>query len=157
MQFDYIVYFVLILLGCYLVSKAFIRLRLSRAKHPSLRGHSKWSRRIARKIPFFTYTDSEYFSTDGAPNNIAQLRRAGMQSLQDKLAKQSVKTLAYCESIEKSVSDVRFTSHYRIPFPFRNRLSKIFKLGSIADETKDERPKYFTVLRNVILLCYPWG
>jgi glutamate-1-semialdehyde 2,1-aminomutase len=141
MQFNYIFYFVLILLGCYLVSKVFIRLQLSRAKHPSLRGHSKWSRRIARKIAFFTYTDSEYFSTDGAPNNIAQLRRAGMQRLQDKLAKQSVKTLAYCESIEKSISDVRFTSHYRIPFPFRNRLSKIFKLGSIADETKGSQIK----------------
>ncbi|MFT5923804.1 MAG: glutamate-1-semialdehyde 2,1-aminomutase [Paraglaciecola sp.] len=141
MQFNYIVYFVYILLGCYLASKALIRLQLSRAKHPSLRGHSKWSRRIARKIPFFTYTDSEYFSTDGAPNNIAQLRRAGLQKLQDQLAKQSAKSLAYCESIEKSVSDVRFTSHYRIPFPFRNRLSKALTLGSIADETKGSQIK----------------
>ena len=141
MQFSYIVYFALILLGCCLVSKAFIRLQLSRAKHPSLRGHSKWSRRIAGKIPFFTYTDAEYFSTDGAPDNIAQLRRVGMQRLQDNLAKQSVKTLAYCESIEQSISDVRFTSHYRIPFPYRNQLSKIFKLGSIADETKGSQIK----------------
>ncbi|MFT4807319.1 MAG: glutamate-1-semialdehyde 2,1-aminomutase [Paraglaciecola sp.] len=141
MQFSYIGYFALTLLGCYLVSKAHIRLQLSRAKHPSLRGHSKWSRRIAGKIPFFTYTDAEYFNTDGAPNNIAQLRRVGMQRLQDKLAKQSVKTLAYCESIEKSISDVRFTSHYRIPFPYRNQLSKIFKLGSIADETKGSQIK----------------
>jgi glutamate-1-semialdehyde 2,1-aminomutase len=141
MQFSYIVYFVLILLGCYLVSKVFIRLQLSRAKHPSLRGHSKWSRRIAGKIPFFTYADSEYFSTDGAPSDIALLRRAGMQKLQDNLAKTSAKTLAYCESIEQSISDVRFTSHYRIPFPYRNQLSKAFKLGSIADETKGSQIK----------------
>ena len=141
MQFSYIVYFASVMLGCYLVLKVLIRLRLSRAKHPSLRGHSKWSRRIAGKIPFFTYTDAEYFSTDGAPNNIAQLRRAGMQRLQDRLTKQSVKTLAYCELIEQSISDVRFTSHYRIPFPYRNRLSKVFNLGSIADETQGSRIK----------------
>lgn len=141
MQFSYIAYFVLILFGCYLISKVFIRLQLSRAKHPSLRGHSKWSRRIAAKIPFFTYTDSEYFSTDGAPDSIAQLRRTGMQKLQDNLAKQSAKTLAYCESIERSISDVRFTSHYRIPFPYRKQLSQTFKLGSIADETKGSQIK----------------
>ena len=141
MQFNDIVYFASVILGCYLVSKVLIRLRLSRAKHPSLRGHSKWSRRIAGKIPFFTYTDAEYFSTDGAPNNIAQLRRVGMQRLQDRLTEQSVKTLAYCELIEQSISDVRFTSHYRIPFPYRYRLSKIFKLGSIADEIQGSRIK----------------
>ena len=141
MQFSYIVYFVLILLGCYLVSKVYIRLQLSRAKHPSLRGHSKWSRRIAGKIQFFSYVDSEYFSTDGAPDSIAQLRREGMQKLQGNLATRSAKTLAYCESIEKSISDVRFTSHYRIPFPYQNQLSKAFTLGSIADETKGSQIK----------------
>jgi glutamate-1-semialdehyde 2,1-aminomutase len=141
MQINYIIYFVLIIFGCYLVSRLLTRLQLSRAKHPSLRGHSKWSRRIAAKIPFFSYTDSEYFSTDGAPNNIAQLRRVGMQKLQDNLAKQSAKSLAYCESIEPSISDVRFTSHYRIPFPYRKLLSKTFKLGSIAVETKGSQIK----------------
>ncbi|MBL4631457.1 MAG: aminotransferase class III-fold pyridoxal phosphate-dependent enzyme [Paraglaciecola sp.] len=141
MQSTDFVYIVLILLGCYLAPKVFIRLQLSRAKHPSVRGHSKWSRRIAAKIPFFSYTDSEYFSTDGAPDDIALLRRSGMHKLQDSLAKQSVKTLAYCESIEQSISDVRFTSHYRIPFPYRNQLSKTFTLGSIADETKGSQIK----------------
>ncbi|WP_339724709.1 aminotransferase class III-fold pyridoxal phosphate-dependent enzyme [uncultured Paraglaciecola sp.] len=141
MQISYIIYFVIILLGCYLVSRLLTRLQLSRAKHPSLRGHSKWSRRIAAKIPFFSYSDSEYFNTDGAPTKVALLRRAAMQKLQDNLAKQSADTLAYCESIERSISDVRFTSHYRIPFPYRNLLSKTLKLGSIADESKGNQIK----------------
>lgn len=136
MHFNYTLYFVLILLACYLLSKVYIRLQLSRAKHPSLRGHSKWSRRIAGKIPFFSYADDEYFSTDNAPYDIAQRRRIGMHNLHENLAKTSAKTLAYCESLEQSIADVRFTSHYRIPFPYRNHLSKAFKLGSIADETK---------------------
>jgi len=141
MQLSYIVYFILMLLGFYLATKIFIRGQLSRAKHPSVRGHSKWSRRIAGKIRFFSYTDSEYFSTDGAPTHIAQLRRVGMQRLQQNVAKQSAKTLAYCGSLEQSISDVRFTSHYRIPFPYRNQLSKTFKLGSIAEETKGSQIK----------------
>ena len=33
-----------------LLYKIFIRLRLSRAKHPSLLGHAKWSRRLARQV-----------------------------------------------------------------------------------------------------------
>jgi glutamate-1-semialdehyde 2,1-aminomutase len=136
MQLSSLPYLVLIVFGVFLVSRLVIRLQLSRAKHPSLRGHSKWSRRIAAKIPFFSYAESEYFITDGAPNNIAQLRRAGMQRLQETTAKQSSKTLAYCESIESSISDVRFTSLYRVPFPYRNLLSQSFKLGSIADESK---------------------
>ncbi|MEP1449030.1 MAG: aminotransferase class III-fold pyridoxal phosphate-dependent enzyme [Paraglaciecola sp.] len=141
MHISYIIYFVLILVGCYVVSRLMTRLQLSRAKHSSLRGHSKWSRRIASKIPFFTYSDSEYFSTDGAPQNIAMLRRSAMQRLQDNLTKRSADTLAYCESIERSISDVRFTSHYRIPFPYRNQLSQTFKLGSIADESKGNQIK----------------
>jgi glutamate-1-semialdehyde 2,1-aminomutase len=141
MQYSYFVYLFSILLAYYLVKRVYGRIQLSRAKHSSLRGHSKWSRRIAGAIPFFTYADSEYFSTDGAPEDIAQLRRVGLKRLQDKLASQSVKSLAYGKSIEESISDVRFTSHYRIPFPFRNQLSQEFKLGSVADESKGSQIK----------------
>jgi glutamate-1-semialdehyde 2,1-aminomutase len=141
MQYSYFVYLFSILLACYLVKKVFIRLQLSRAKHPSIRGHSKWSRRLAGVIPFFTYNDSEYFSTDGAPDNIAQLRRMALKRLQDNLASQSAKTLAYGKTIEESISDVRFTSHYRIPFPFRNQLTQEFRLGSVADESQGSQIK----------------
>jgi glutamate-1-semialdehyde 2,1-aminomutase len=64
-----------------------------------------------------------------------------MQRLEDSLSKKSAKTLDYCESIEQSISDVRFTSHYRVPFPYRKQLSKTFKLGSIAVESKDSKIK----------------
>jgi glutamate-1-semialdehyde 2,1-aminomutase len=141
MQYSYFVYLFSILLAYYLVKRVYGCIQLSRAKHSSLRGHSKWSRRIAGAIPFFTYADSEYFSTDGAPEDIAQLRRVGLKRLQDKLVSQSVKSLAYGKSIEESISDVRFTSHYRIPFPFRNQLSQEFKLGSVADESKGSQIK----------------
>jgi glutamate-1-semialdehyde 2,1-aminomutase len=35
------------------VLKLKTRLELSKAKHPSLRGHSKMARRLARQVPFY--------------------------------------------------------------------------------------------------------
>ncbi|WP_289032169.1 aminotransferase class III-fold pyridoxal phosphate-dependent enzyme [uncultured Paraglaciecola sp.] len=141
MQQTTLYFSILALLGIYLVYKAAIRLQLSKAKHPSLRGHSKWSRRIAAQIPYFTYPDAVYFCSDGAPNNIADKRRAGLLQLQQNIRSKCSQTLAKYEPLEESVSDVRFTSHYRIPFPFRSSLAKEFTLGSMATETQGSKVK----------------
>jgi glutamate-1-semialdehyde 2,1-aminomutase len=45
--------------------KAKRRLALSRAKHPSLAGHSKMSRALARLIPFYDYEETGFFCSDG--------------------------------------------------------------------------------------------
>src|SRR6202012_5380097 len=50
------------------------RLALSRAKHRSLTGHSKMSRRVARMIPFYEFNDQDFFRSDGAPTPIAAQR-----------------------------------------------------------------------------------
>ena len=52
------------------------RLRLSRAKYPSLEGHARWSRRLSRLLGYFEYTDAEWFRTDGAPADVEARRRA---------------------------------------------------------------------------------
>lgn len=59
-------YIAVVLLSYIISIKAYARLKLSRAKHPSLRGHSKWSRRVAKWIPFFSYEDEHFFSSDDA-------------------------------------------------------------------------------------------
>ena len=41
---------------------------LSRAKHRSLAGHSKMSRRVARLLPFYEFDGDKYFGCDGAPD-----------------------------------------------------------------------------------------
>lgn len=138
---DYLSYLAFITLSLYLITKVVIRLRLSRAKHPSLRGHSKWSRRIAKLIPYFSYQQHEYFKTDGAPENIACARQKGLQRLQQQVQDTCTKTLAYCESLESGISDVQFTRNYRIPFPYRHLLPKEFCLGSIADQTMGSKIK----------------
>src|ERR1700751_521386 len=53
------------------------RIELSRAKHRSLSGHSKMSRRIARLIPFYEFDINDFFRSDSAPDDIATRRQDG--------------------------------------------------------------------------------
>ena len=136
-----IVYIFALIVTSTILAKVLVRLQLSRAKHGSLRGHSKWSRRMARLMPFFSYDDSVFYVSDGAPESIGQQRRLALSALESAINNMCTKTLAYCAELEKSVSDVQFTSQYRIPFPYRDGLPKSFRLGSIADQTKGSQIK----------------
>src|SRR6516165_2959369 len=72
------------------------RLALSRAKHRSLTGHSKMSRRVARLIPFYEFDINDFFRTDGAPDDIATRRQDGFFRLaslyQERFAKSRAAT-----------------------------------------------------------------
>jgi glutamate-1-semialdehyde 2,1-aminomutase len=57
------------------------RLALSRAKHPSLSGHARIARCIARRLPFYEYDEREIFRVDGAPDSLAAARRAELMLL----------------------------------------------------------------------------
>lgn len=114
---------------------------LSKAKHPSLRGHSKWSRRIAKKIPFFHYDHKQFFSSDGAPSAISAKREKALDILQKQTSLQNSQSLKHFNLLENSVSDVRFTSNYRVPFPYRTILPEVFKSGVLVTETKGVKIK----------------
>lgn len=127
--------FLLLFFTAYFLRKVFIRLRLSRAKHPSLRGHAKWSRRIARLLPYFAYPESRYFCSDAAPPAIADRRREGFYALAERLARKSPTALENATLLSQHFSDLQFTSNYRVPFPFRGMLPDAMRLITIADET----------------------
>src|SRR5215813_8666436 len=57
------------------------RLALSRAKHRSLGGHARLSRRLAGLIPFYAYDESQVFGSDNPPEDIATARHAGFMRL----------------------------------------------------------------------------
>lgn len=115
------------------------RLRLSRAKHPSLRGHSKWSRRIAGWIPFFEYDEEAFFGSDGAPECVRKDRRNGFKKLCRSFREASPRSVAFSESLENSVSDMRFINAYRVPFPYRKVCQKYLKLGQVVLESRGVR------------------
>ena len=129
-------YLVAAILGLLLLRKVYIRLQLSRAKHPSLSGHSKMSRRMARLTRYFDYGTDRWFSSDLAPDEVTAKRRAGMERLRQCIAGKAPETLRYSRSLESAISDVQFTSHYRVPFPYRSLLPAEFKFGSIVTQTR---------------------
>lgn len=141
MNQSFVVYTFALVFLFFVLARVRVRLQLSRAKHGSLRGHSKWSRRMARLVPFFSYDDNVFFVSDGAPPNIGQQRRLALATLEKAIKTRCAKTLTQSELLEKSVSDVQFTSQYRVPFPYRTLLPQSFRLGSIADETKGSKIK----------------
>ena len=70
------------------------RLELSRAKHPSLSGHARLARRIAALIPFYAYSEENFFASDDAPIDIAARRRAGFERLAATFRDRFPRTLA---------------------------------------------------------------
>jgi glutamate-1-semialdehyde 2,1-aminomutase len=119
----------------FILRKAQIRLQLSRAKHRSLAGHSKWSRRLSRIIPFYEYGEAEFFNSDDAPAEVAAKRREGFLRLAALFAQRFPKTAAATAEIQSGVSDMQFTSRYRVPFQFSSFVRKHFKLGSVLESS----------------------
>ena len=122
--------------AAFFLHKLYIRLRLSRAKHHSVRGHAKWSRRLARLVAYYEFDEQQYFSSDGAPPAVANKREAALNRLRTLARSKSPKTLAFSQSLQDSISDANFTSAYRVPFPYRARLGAELKLGNIVEESR---------------------
>ena len=70
--------------------KAQRRLALSRAKHRSLAGHSRWAKRIAGWLPGYAYDETRFFASDDAPAEVVARRRAGFTRLAGHLAQRHV-------------------------------------------------------------------
>jgi glutamate-1-semialdehyde 2,1-aminomutase len=141
MNEQWILYLLLCVATTLVLRKVAIRLRLSKAKHKSMRGHSKWSRRIAGWIKFFDYSPQQYFNIDDAPLDIVNQRIKAFDELTSKAKTQSSKTLEQYKQISNDISDVQFTSMYRVPFPFRTHLPEVFKLGSMINESQGVKVK----------------
>jgi glutamate-1-semialdehyde 2,1-aminomutase len=118
-----------------LAQKAWIRLQLSRAKHRSLSGHSKMARRFAGWVPFYEYDEARFFKADAAPQRIATLRRDGFMRLAALFEQRFRKTAALTGEIFAEVSDLQFTSRYRVPFQFSRVVRDHFKAGAFLESS----------------------
>lgn len=94
------------------------RLMLSRAKHRSLTGHSKMSRRIARLIPFYEFGIDDFFKSDGAPPETANRRRDGFFRLSQLFRERFARNRQMTSEASEGISDLQFTTSYRVPFQY---------------------------------------
>src|SRR5262245_38206837 len=109
------------------------RLELSRAKHPSLAGHARIARRVAALIPGYTYDEEQFFASDGAPDEIAARRRAGFARLSALYRARFPRTLALTEEAKQTLSDLQFTSAYRVPFQYSRHARKHLPVGAFFE------------------------
>ena len=106
------------------------RLQLSRAKHRSLAGHSRMAKRVARWMPALHYDDHQFFAADGAPDDVIVQRQLGFERLSQRLRDRAPQTLALGQQAIDGLPDMRFTSRYRIPFPFSAYAKAHLPMGS---------------------------
>ena len=106
------------------------RLALSRAKYRSLAGHSKWSKRIAKLLPYYDYSDDTFFRCDGADAVLANKRRDAFFALAHRLQTTAPLTIAQAAQTESAISDMQFTSRYKVPFQFSRLVKQHLKTGS---------------------------
>jgi glutamate-1-semialdehyde 2,1-aminomutase len=132
------------LIGLYLAAAAGVawslakvrpRWQLSRAKHPSLRGHARIASRLARLLPFYEYDEARIFRVDGAPPEVEERRRRGFERLASSLVEKRPRTLALTAEAEGAISDLQFTSAYRVPFQFSRYVRRRLPAGAFVCET----------------------
>jgi glutamate-1-semialdehyde 2,1-aminomutase len=126
-----ILYLLAALVLIIVLRKLQLRLQLSLAKHRSLTGHARMSRRLAALVPFYEYGEDHFFRADEAPPEVAATRREGFMRLAATFAERYAVTAARTAELADSISDLQFTSRYRVPFQFSRFVRKHFKTGTL--------------------------
>ena len=114
-------------------AKAIQRVELSLAKHPSLTGHVRWAKRITGQLPGYRYEEQMFFASDGAPDDIVARRKAGFQRLASTFAGRFAQTVAVTGQAREMLSDLQFTSAYRVPFQYSDYLRRHLSVGGGED------------------------
>jgi glutamate-1-semialdehyde 2,1-aminomutase len=109
------------------------RLELSRAKHPSLTGHSRMAKRIARWIPGYAYDEERFFGSDAAPPAVVAQRRAGFARLAGLYAERYTRSVAFTAEAREGLSDLQFTGSYRVPFQYSPYAREHLKVGAFLN------------------------
>jgi glutamate-1-semialdehyde 2,1-aminomutase len=112
-----------------------LRLLLSRAKHPSLAGHSRLARRVVRFIRYYEYDETRFFNADDAPAEVAAARRAGFTRLSQLYAQRFAKATALGREVARAVSDLQFTMRYRVPFQFGRMVREHLPGGTFLESS----------------------
>ena len=118
-----------------LLPRARRRWQLSRAKHPSLTGHSRLAQRVARWLPGYAYDETRFFASDEAPPEWVARRRAGFAALCGRLNERHARSIAWTAEVREGLSDLQFTGAYRVPFQYSPYLREHLKLGTVATES----------------------
>ncbi|MDT8439611.1 MAG: aminotransferase class III-fold pyridoxal phosphate-dependent enzyme [Wenzhouxiangellaceae bacterium] len=111
------------------------RLRLSRAKHPSLRGHSRMAKRAARWIPRYELIGERFFAADAAPADVVDRRRTGFERLAERFSTRSPNSVERLGRLAERIPDLDFIGRYRVPFQFSSMVRKNLTSGVLVESS----------------------
>ena len=111
------------------------RLALSRAKHPSLTGHSRMAKRVASLVPGYAYDEDTFFASDGAPAEVVARRRAGLEGLTTLYRERFARSLEATLATAPGLSDLQFTGAYRVPFQYVRVLREHLRVGAFVQSS----------------------
>jgi len=114
--------------GCF---AAWRRVQLSMAKHPSLAGHGRMARHLARWVPGYSYDASRWYGVDGVSEEVMTMRRTSLAALGQELSTRAPQSIGWTAQARPILSDLQLTSAYRVPFQFREELSRHVRTGSV--------------------------
>lgn len=114
---------------------AWRRIQLSRAKHRSLAGHARFARRIAKLLPGYQFDDDIFFSCDGADPQVAKQRRVAFERLCTEFSLRYRDGIAMTKAARELISDLRFTSRYRVPFQFCEKVLANLSTSSFVERS----------------------
>ncbi len=114
------------------LQRAYRRLQLSLAKHPSLTGHSRMAKRVASLVPGYAYDEARFFGADRAPAEVQARRRAGFARLAGTLNERHAQSIALTKQAREGISDLQFTGSYRVPFQFSPYLRQHLAVGGFV-------------------------
>ena len=135
MNYTFVLYALSAVIVAVLLLKLKRRWELSKAKHPSLMGHSKMSRRFARLIPFYEFDEGHFFRSDDAPTEVATRRRDGFMRLAALFRQRYAETVRLTDEVQESISDLQFTGAYRVPFQYSRFVRTHLKSGSFVQSS----------------------
>src|SRR5262249_36372510 len=107
------------------------RLALTLAKHRSLAGHPRLARRLALLVPFYEYGERRFYAAAGAPADVVAQRRAGFEALAAIYRARFPETARLTAELTPGLSDLQFTSAYRVPFQFRGHVARHLHPGAV--------------------------
>ncbi len=112
------------------------RLELSKAKHRSLTGHARMSRRVAALLPFYEYSEDRFFSSDAAPDDVAARRREGFMRLSALYEARFADSIRRTAEIAEGISDLQFTEAYRVPFQYSRFVRAHLRVGAFVQSSE---------------------
>lgn len=120
-------------LALWLAWRILVRLRLSRAKHPSLAGHVRMAKRVSRQIPQLEYEPARFFAADGAPEPISGKRRSSFKRLADHFRNTRPRSVTAMAELGQQLPDLTFIARYRVPFQFSRVVRERLKSGVMVE------------------------